>query len=66
GRHAREKNLPGIIMLHALLKAEYFLAQNLKEEAVGALSEALIEEHSDTAMTLYKRVRSKLEELQTL
>ncbi|MHA1962877.1 MAG: hypothetical protein ACW99U_22030, partial [Candidatus Thorarchaeota archaeon] len=38
GRHAREKNLPGIIMLHALLKAEYFLAQNLKEEAVGALS----------------------------
>jgi hypothetical protein len=66
GRHAREKNLPGIIMLHALLKAEYFLAQNLKEEAVGALSEALIEEYSDTAMTLYKRVRSKLEELQTL
>ncbi|MHA2193272.1 MAG: hypothetical protein ACXAAR_07570, partial [Candidatus Thorarchaeota archaeon] len=40
GRHAREKNLPGIIMIHALLKADYLLARGLKEEAIDTLRDA--------------------------
>ncbi|MHA1904210.1 MAG: hypothetical protein ACXADL_08115 [Candidatus Thorarchaeota archaeon] len=63
GRHAREKKLPGIIMLHALLKTEYLLAQDLRKEAVDTLKDALMEEHSETAITLYQRVQNKLKEL---
>ncbi|NHJ12749.1 MAG: hypothetical protein EAX95_03695 [Candidatus Thorarchaeota archaeon] len=64
GGHAREKNLPGIIMLHALLKAEYLVAQGLKEAAIDTLREANLDEYSDTTRTLYQRVVRRLEKLQ--
>ncbi|MHA2042618.1 MAG: hypothetical protein ACW975_12235 [Candidatus Thorarchaeota archaeon] len=62
--HAKGKSLPGIIMLHALLKSDYLIDRGLKEEAYDILKDALMEEHSDTAKTLYDRILNKLEELQ--
>ncbi|MFX1367871.1 MAG: hypothetical protein ACFFAY_04660 [Promethearchaeota archaeon] len=62
--HAKEKQLPGIIMQHALLKAEYLMSQEQNEEAIKILQDALLDEHSDTTRTLYERIQKKLEELQ--
>ncbi|MFX1367785.1 MAG: tetratricopeptide repeat protein, partial [Promethearchaeota archaeon] len=64
GRHAREKNLPGIFMLHALLKADYLIARGLRSEAIETLSEAVLDEHSDTSNTLYQRIVNKIEDLE--
>ncbi|MFW9890400.1 MAG: hypothetical protein ACFFER_19660, partial [Candidatus Thorarchaeota archaeon] len=63
---AKQKNLTGIIMMHALLKAEYLIARGVREDAIDTLKDALLDEYSDTARTLYERVRNKLVELQTL
>jgi tetratricopeptide (TPR) repeat protein len=63
-RHARDLNLPGIIMMHALLKSDYLLSQGLKQPAIDVLEEALIDDFSDTTKTLYSRIQEKLEELQ--
>ena len=64
-KHTREKNLPGINMLHALLKSEYLLAQDFTEPAIDILKAALIEEFSDTTKTLYDRILEELVELQS-
>lgn len=65
-KHARDMNLTGIIMMHALLKSEYLLSQGLKQPAIDVLEEALIDDFSDTTKTLYNRIQEKLKELQTL
>ncbi|MFX1481835.1 MAG: tetratricopeptide repeat protein [Promethearchaeota archaeon] len=64
--HAREKDLPGILMLHALLKSDYLIARGLRKEAIEILSESLNEEFSDTTKTLYERVKEKIIRLQTV
>lgn len=63
-KHALERNLPGIQMMHALLKSEYLLSRGLTDYAIEILSNSLDEEYSDTTKTLYNRVEAKLGELQ--
>jgi tetratricopeptide (TPR) repeat protein len=65
-KHAREKGLPGILMMHALLKTEYLLSRGQTEYAIEILSNSLNKEYSDTAKTLYDRVEAKLRDLQNL
>ncbi|MFW9976326.1 MAG: hypothetical protein ACFFDQ_13725 [Candidatus Thorarchaeota archaeon] len=65
-KNAREKGLPGILMIHALLKSEYLLSQGLVQQAIDVLKESLVEELSDTTKTLYDRIQEKLVELQTM
>jgi tetratricopeptide (TPR) repeat protein len=64
-KHARERELPGIIMMHALLKTDYLLSQGLRDDAIDILKGSLKEEFSDITETLYNRVRNKLIQLQT-
>lgn len=63
-KHAREKELPGILMMHALLKTDYLLSRGLSEYAIELLSNSLNKDYSDTAKTLYDRVEAKLRDLQ--
>lgn len=65
-KHAREKGLHGIIMMHSLLKSEYLLARGLKDEAIDILKDSLGEEFSDTTRTLYERIQEKLIKLHTI
>ena len=65
-KHAREKNLPGIIMMHTLLKSEYLVSRGFTEEAINVLKDAPVEECAVTSRTLYERIQSKLRELENL
>jgi tetratricopeptide (TPR) repeat protein len=63
-QNAREKNLPGILMLHALLKADFLSIQGLRESAVTTLEEALKIDDSPSLKTLIERIQTKLSELE--
>jgi tetratricopeptide (TPR) repeat protein len=62
--YAREKDLPGIIMEHALLKAEFQKRQNRIEAARKTLIEALEIYDSPSVKTLRTRIWERLEELE--
>jgi hypothetical protein len=65
GRHAREKNYPGIRMQHALLKAEYQEMIGEKEAAQLTLQDALTFTDSPGVKTLRRRILKRLDELET-
>ncbi len=62
--YAREKDLPGILMEHALLKAEFQKRQNRVEAARKTLIEALEIYDSPSVETLRNRIWERLEELE--
>jgi hypothetical protein len=63
-KHAHEKNFKGIMMEHALLKAEYQTLIDEHEAAKQTLSDALEITDSLTVKTLRKRIENKLKELE--
>jgi tetratricopeptide (TPR) repeat protein len=65
GIHAREKNYRGIMMLHALLKAEYQEMIGEPEAARLTLKDALTFTDSLGVVTLRKRIMKRLEEIDT-
>jgi hypothetical protein len=52
-------------MLHALLKAEYLIALERRDEALSILAESLLNDFSDTSGTLYNRIQTRINELQS-
>jgi tetratricopeptide (TPR) repeat protein len=62
-KHAHEKNYLGIMMEHALLKAEYQVKIGEYEAAKQTLTDALEITDSVTVKTLRKRITDKLKEL---
>ncbi|MFW9847385.1 MAG: tetratricopeptide repeat protein [Candidatus Thorarchaeota archaeon] len=65
GIHAREKNYPGIMMQHALLKADYQEMNGEMEAARLTLQDALTFTDSLGVKTLRKRIQERLQELET-
>ncbi|MFW9767931.1 MAG: tetratricopeptide repeat protein [Candidatus Thorarchaeota archaeon] len=65
GIHAREKNYPGIMMQHALLKAKYQEMIGETEAAQLTLRDALTFTDSPGVKTLRKRIQDRLQELET-
>ena len=65
GIHAREKNYPGIMMLHALLKAEYQEMIGETEAAQLTLQDALTFTDSPGVKTLRERIMERLKDLET-
>jgi tetratricopeptide (TPR) repeat protein len=65
GVHARENNYPGIMMQHALLKAEYQEMIGETEAAKLTLKDALSFTDSLGVRTLRQRILDKLNELET-
>ncbi len=59
-RHAVERNLPGIQMLHAILKAEYLASHGLVDSAANTLKDALQTNDSQSVITLRERIQSQL------
>jgi hypothetical protein len=64
--HSREKNYPGIMMQHALLKAEYQKMIGETEAAQLTLQDALTFTDSPGVMTLRERILERLEELSSV
>ena len=64
-RHAVDRNLPGIRMLHAILKAEYLASQGLVDSAISTLKDALQTHDSQSVMTLRERIQSQLASLES-
>ncbi|MGY5859364.1 MAG: hypothetical protein RTU63_08335 [Candidatus Thorarchaeota archaeon] len=63
GQYAEEKKLPGILMIHALLKAESLATQGHTESALSILEKALSLEESPSLRTLIERIQAKMSEL---
>jgi tetratricopeptide (TPR) repeat protein len=65
-QYAREKNLPGILMQHAILKAEFQMQQGRKDAARKTLTKGLDIYDSPSVLTLRSRIEQKLEELDSI
>ena len=61
--YAREKELPGILMEHALLKAEFQLGQNRIEAARKTLVDALGIHDSPSVASLRDRIQMRIDDL---
>ena len=66
GQYAKEKKLPGILMIHALLKAESLSTQGLTTSALSILEEALSIGNSPSLRTLTERIHTKITELKMI
>ncbi|MFW9835420.1 MAG: tetratricopeptide repeat protein [Candidatus Thorarchaeota archaeon] len=62
GRHALEKDLPGIFLIYVLLKAEFIFKQGLSELAISTLEEVIGTYDSPSVRTLIERVHTKISE----
>lgn len=65
GIYARENNYPGIMMQHALLKAEYQNQIGETEAAILTLQDALTFTDSLGVKTLRNRIQERLQDLET-
>jgi hypothetical protein len=63
-QHARENEFPGVMMQHALLKAEYQEMIGETEAAQLTLQDALTFTDSPGVKTLRERILKKLDELE--
>jgi hypothetical protein len=59
-RHALERNLNGLIMLHAILKAEHLEIQGRTDSAMKTLKDALLIHDSPSVRTLRERIESRI------
>jgi tetratricopeptide (TPR) repeat protein len=64
-QHARENEFPGVMMQHALLKAEYQEQIGETEAAILTLQDALTFSDSPGVKTLRERILKRLDELET-
>jgi tetratricopeptide (TPR) repeat protein len=62
---ARERNLPGLMIQHALLKAEFLLLQRRISDARNTLIDALDIYHSPGVRSLKNQVLKKIQEIDT-
>ena len=62
---ARSKNLPGILIQHSLLKADFHLAQERVDEARNTLIQALDIYNSPGVKSLQKQILEKIKEIDT-
>ncbi|MHA2021657.1 MAG: hypothetical protein ACW96N_08075 [Candidatus Thorarchaeota archaeon] len=63
-RHAYVKDLPGVVLQHALLKADFLLSQKEWDRANRVLADALAYSDSPGLKTMRKRIQDKKEELE--
>ena len=59
-KYAKEKDLPGILMEHALLKAEFQAGQNRIDAARKTLSDALVIYDSPSVVSLHSKIRERI------
>ena len=62
---ARERDYPGILMEHALLKAEFQMKQGAPDAARKTLTDALNIYDSPSVKTLRKKIEERLQSLKT-
>ncbi|MFW9888225.1 MAG: tetratricopeptide repeat protein [Candidatus Thorarchaeota archaeon] len=66
GQHATEKNLPGVLIQHALLKADFRIKQGQLHDARATLVEALDWYNSPGLKSLQHMIISKIKEIDAL